>query len=71
MHPKSRDTCDWLPWEVGRETEKPVCVVSESYRGGLLKLLHTGLAWLQPIVTKVENENKTAKLSPFIHRLDG
>lgn len=42
--------------------------VSESYRGGQLKLLLcSGLARLRSIVTNDESENISAKLSSFFH----
>lgn len=44
---------------------KPVCRVSESYRGGQPKLLPTGLSWLR--LTVIENKNVTGKLSSFFH----
>lgn len=56
----------------GREgTDKPVCGVRESYRGGQPKLLWSGLAWLRTAVTKVENKTLTAKLLFFFDRPTG
>lgn len=69
MHPQSGD----IPLVTfgGQEgTDKPAPTVSKSYRGQP-KLLCFRLALLQPIGSKVEHKNSTAKLLSFFHRLAG